>query len=233
VSWAALLLVWGTAVWLTEPGLAAERRYFGQMGLLLTAVLLLWFGAAALPPETAAWDAAAWPQMALLAVLLAALLPLGIWPLSGWRSGAGVPPGTALVLSLWPAAAGGLLLVRLANEATLTLWAGGVLLTLAGLFGLLWGVRQLWERLHLPQTAVFFLVAALTHLLLLTAVWGNLRRGAGLAAGAAAGGWRLCPGCRPTGDTPDMVAGGAAPRGPGSDSGFAVHRRSGRACGAL
>lgn len=173
VGWMALLVVWGTAVWLAERGPAAERRFFWHMGLLLTAGLLLWLGAAALPAGTVAWDVAAWPQTALLAVLLAALLQTGIWPFSSWRAGASVPPGTALVLGLWPVAAGGLLLVRLADGAILTLLGGGVLLTLAGLFGLLWGVRLLWERLHLPGTAVFFLTMAITHLLLLTAVWGS------------------------------------------------------------
>ncbi|HRQ37727.1 MAG TPA: hypothetical protein PLD25_07415 [Chloroflexota bacterium] len=170
-SWMALLVVWGTAVWLAERGETARRRFFWQMGLLLTAVLLLWFGAAA--ADTVGWNAAAWPQTALLAALLAALLPLGVWPLSGWRASAGTPSAVALVLSLWPVAAGGVLLVRLAEGASLTVWMGGMLLTLAGLFGLLQGVRRLWERLHLPGMAVYFLTVSLVHLLLLTAVWGN------------------------------------------------------------
>lgn len=171
VSWVALLVAWGTAVWLTERGREGQRRFSWQIGLLLTAVLLLWFGAAA--ADMAGWDVPAWPQMALLAVLLAALLPLGVWPLGGWRASAGTPPAVALILTLWPMAAGGVLLVRLADGTSLTVWAGGMLLTLAGLFGLLQAVRQLWERLHLPGTAVYFLAAALVHLLLLTAVWGN------------------------------------------------------------
>ncbi|MBL1127688.1 MAG: hypothetical protein HND44_04125, partial [Chloroflexi bacterium] len=94
-------------------------------------------------------------------------------PPGGWRASAGTPPAVALIFSLWPVAAGGVLLVRLADGTSLTVWAGGLLLTLAGLFGLLQGVRQLWERLHLPGMAVCFLAAALVHLLLLTAVWGN------------------------------------------------------------
>lgn len=171
VSWMALLAVWATAVWLTGREQAAQPRFFWQFGVLLTAVLLLWFGAAA--TQSAGWDVAAWPQTALLAVLLAALLPLGVWPLAGWRTGATVLPGSALVLTLWPLVAGGVLLMRLANETELGFLAGGMLLTLAGLFGLLRGVRQVWERLHGLATAVTFLAAPLVHLLLLTAVWGN------------------------------------------------------------
>lgn len=171
VCWAPLLAAWGTAVWLADSSEAGRGRFLRQFAVLLTAVLLLWFGAAA--ANSVAWNAAAWPQTALLAVLLAALLPLGIWPLGGWRASAGTPLPTALVLSLWPLAVGGALLVRLADETEPGFLAGGMLLTLAGLFGLLWAVRQLWERLHLAETAVFFLAAALVHLLLLTAVWGN------------------------------------------------------------
>ncbi|MCL4263400.1 MAG: hypothetical protein KJ069_09300 [Anaerolineae bacterium] len=171
VSWMALLVVWGTAVWLAERGQAVRPRFFWRFGLLLTAVLLLWFGAAA--AGAAGWNVATWPQTALVAVLVAALLPLGVWPLTGWRASVPMPPSSALVLSLWPVVAGGVLLVRLADGTSLTVWLGGMLLTLAGLFGLLRGVRQLWERLHLPATAVYFLAAALVHLLLLTAVWGN------------------------------------------------------------
>jgi hypothetical protein len=171
VSWMGLLLVWGTAVWFIEDGPEAQDRFIRHFGQLLTAVLLLWFGAAAV--HTTTWNVSRWPPNALLPILLAALLPLGVWPLAGWRASNRAPADSALAVSLWPVAAGGLLLVRLANETEVGFLAGGLLLTLAGLFGLLRGVRQLWERLDLPGTAVTFLVAALVHLLLLTAVWGN------------------------------------------------------------
>ncbi len=171
VSWVPFLVVWGTAVWLTGREQEAQPRFFWQFGLLLTAVLLLWFGAAA--TKSAGWEVAAWPQTALLALLLAALLPMGVWPLAGWRMDGPASAGSALVFSLWPVVAGGILLVRLANSTDIGFLAGGMLLTLAGLFGLLWAVRRLWEHLHVSPTAVTFLAAALVHMLLLTAVWGK------------------------------------------------------------
>jgi hypothetical protein len=150
-----------------------NNRFFLKIGLLLAAVLLLWLGATAVPQTMAGFGVGGWSEAVLLLVLTAVLLQMGIWPLAGWRPAlTDMPVSGAVALSLMPTIAGGVLLVRLA-QTELGFLAGGLLLTLAGLFGLLRGVRKTWERLDMPVTAVLYLTVAQTHLLLLTAVWGN------------------------------------------------------------
>ncbi len=176
MTWAVLLAVWHTMVWPLggQSGASGEdSRFFLTMGLRLTAVLLLWLGAAAVPLTGPGLAASDWPEQVLFMVLVAVWLYMGIWPLAGWRPPlTAMPSGSVLTISLLPAAAGGVLLVRAAPTAP-ALAAGGLLLTLAGLFGLLHNVRKTWEQLPRPVMAVFYLTVAQMHLWWLTAVWGG------------------------------------------------------------
>lgn len=171
LGWSALLLAWGFSLgWIGKR--ARSNRFVMRVGLLWTAVLLLWFGAAAVP--TGFFFESEVTNGTMIIILLAAVMQMGIWPLSGWRPAAtNLTPELALWLALTPAVTGAVLLLRLIPNMTEIFPAGGMLMTMAGLLGLLMAVRQAWARLHLPLAVASFLGAALAHLLLLTAVWGN------------------------------------------------------------
>lgn len=170
MGWFVLLGVWmGALGWVGRR--AGSKKFLGRVGLLVTAVMFLWLGAASAPDGFAV---ATWSTREVTTVLAAAVLQLGIWPVFGWRPTAtNLPVSLALWLIVVPVVTGAVLFMRVLAIGMAALPVNGLFLTLLGLFGLLYAIRQAWMRLHLPIAVAAYLSLAVVHLFLLTAVWAD------------------------------------------------------------
>ncbi len=171
-TWGLALLVipWLAAVW--SDAAPAPRRYLAYAVTLAAAVLLLFY-AAAYAPLPDGWEIAGWPPPAIAAALLAAAILSGVWPFSSWRLRLGqVPLPLNVVIFLSPAAAGGLLLSRIAAVQLNPAWQ--LLFTVMALLGYLRGLRLTWARLHLPGSAVTAILLAQAQLIVLAGLWAGM-----------------------------------------------------------
>ena len=167
---ALLVVPWLAAVW--RNVMPDTRRYPAYIAMLLTAVLLLFYAAAS-APVSGGWEMGGWPVASVTAVLPAAVILIGVWPFFNWRLRlAQVPLPLNVILFLPPAAAGGLLLSRIAASAQPGLmWQ--LLLTALALLGYLRGARLTWARLHLPGPAVTAILFAEAQLIILAGLWAG------------------------------------------------------------
>jgi hypothetical protein len=153
-GWTLMLLVWLRLL------LAYQLAQTRAVRWLLVGWLTLWL----------ALGLANWPDWSVTALLVAVLVLMGLWPLHGWRIVAEALPVELHILMLTLLPISGLVLfMRLPMMSQV----GGLLATLAGFGGVLWGLRLAWGRSHLRGRSLTGLALVQVSLAWLTAVWAG------------------------------------------------------------
>ncbi len=163
---AAWLLLAGAWALVAGPELDGSRLR-RSLFWLLPGAFLVWWGAML----GAGAEMGAWPMAARTAVLLGVVVQMGAFPFVGWRVlPEPIKAETAVLLTLTPSMAGAALLLRLVTTgATPQI----LLVTLAGLVGLLLALGRATTHLGQPRPLAADLALGQTSLLLLAGVWAG------------------------------------------------------------
>ena len=177
---------WLTAVWLLAAATLVFVSATTKMAMMTgwVTIFILWFWLLPhkratywlLPPLLGLWAAIAlqpWPSWAGGALLITAVLQMGVWPFSGWRSLSLDLPKPLILLFYTYLPLTGLTVLARSPEAAQIGLANGLIITIIGLFGILMGLRQMWEQLPHPTQAITGLAQVQVNMAFLTAVWGG------------------------------------------------------------